>query len=384
MSEPDAIVIGAGPAGLACAASLQRSGLSALILERADAVGAAWRRHYDRLHLHTDRGHSELSGLTMPSTFPTYPSRAQVVEYLESYASAFGLHPRFGTEVLSAERADEFWKVTTSAGNFAAPNVVVATGLADVPYRPLWPGEERFGGDIRHSSTYRNPQHYAGKRVLVVGLGNSGAEIALDLAEHGVAVSVSVRGPVNVVPRDLLGIPILNVAILLRLLPPAVADALTAPIVAVTVGPFRRLGLRRPVGGPFVSIAKHGKVPVLDIGTAAKLRDGTISVRPEIRALSAGIVEFADGRREPCDAIVAATGFRADLRTLLPHASGALDGAGLPAISGGPTAEPGLYFCGFRVSPAGQLREIGLEARRIAAEMARRAHTPRGQPRTDA
>src|SRR5271166_1826881 len=369
--DQEAIVIGAGPAGLACAACLKEAGVAAAILEKADAVGAVWRRHYDRLHLHTDRGHSGLPGLAMPKTYPRYPARTHVVEYLDHYAARFGLWPRFGVDVEHAYRKDDAWCIETSGGTLMAPNVIVATGFADWPTRPHWPGEDRFGGDIRHSTAYRNPAPYAGKRVLVVGLGNSGGEIALDLAEAGVAVAVAVRGPVNIVPRDLLGIPIMSVAILLRPLPPRVADALSAPIVHLSVGSLRRLGLPSSKAGPLASIARTGRVPLLDVGTVKKIRDGAISVRPDIHALEEGIVEFVDGRREACHAIIAATGFRPDLRTLLPRVNGALSEGGLPRVSGGPTSEPGLYFCGFYISPTGQLREVGFEARRIVDHVSR-------------
>ncbi|MBV9748422.1 MAG: NAD(P)/FAD-dependent oxidoreductase [Acetobacteraceae bacterium] len=375
MSDLEAIIIGAGPAGLACAACLKRAGVNALILEKADAVGAVWRRHYDRLHLHTDRGHSGLPGLPMPKAYPRYPNRAQVVDYLERYAREFDLQPRFQVEARRARQEDNVWRVETSVETLAAPNLIVATGFADRPYRPNWPGEERFGGDIRHSSAYRNPEPYAGKKVLVVGFGNSGAEIALDLAEKGVEVALAVRGPVNVVPRDLFGLPILSVSILLQPLPPALADALAAPLMRLSVGSLKRLGLERARTGPLASISERNRVPVLDIGTVARIRDGAISIRPDIRALDAGTVEFADSRRESCDAIIAATGFRSDLRALLPQADGALDKAGMPVVSGRQTAAPGLYFCGFYIAPTGQLREIGIEARRIADHVAKRART---------
>ena len=370
--DQEAIVIGAGPAGLACAACLKEADVAVAILEKADAVGAVWRRHYDRLHLHTDRGHSGLPGLAMPKTYPRFPARTQVVEYLEHYAETFDLRPCFGVNVEHAHRKDDAWCVETSGRTLTAPNVIVATGFADWPYCPHWPGEDRFDGDIRHSTAYRNPTPYAGKRVLVVGLGNSGGEIALDLAEAGVSVAVAVRGPVNIVPRDLLGFPIINVAILLRPLPPRVADALSALIVYLSVGSLRRLGLRRGEAGPLASIADSGRVPLLDFGTVAKIRDGTIAVRPDIRALDEGVVEFVDGRREAYDAIIAATGFRPDLRALLPRAEGALRRSGMPRVSGGPTSEPGLYFCGFHISPTGQLRDIAFEARRIAEHISKR------------
>lgn len=372
MTDAAAIVVGAGPAGIACAACLAQSGAGAIILDKADDVGAVWRRHYDRLHLHTDRAHSSLPGLDMPKSFARYPPRAQVVDYLQSYTQRFGLRPRLGVEVTRASRAADGWRVATSAGTLTAPNLILATGFADFAYRPRWPGEHRFGGDIRHSSAYRNPAPYAGQRVLVVGFGNSGGEIALDLAEHGVTVALAVRGPVNIVPRDILGIPILSVAIALQSLPPAVADALSAPVVRACVGSLARLGLRRPAIGPLAGVAGRGRVPLLDIGTVAAIRAGAIAVRPDIRALDAGMVEFADGRREAYDAIIAATGFRPDLRGLLPDTDGVLDTTGLPLASGARTAQPGLYFCGFRIAATGQLREIGIEARRIARDIGAR------------
>jgi len=139
MKKSDAIIIGAGPAGLACGASMAALGLNVTVLEKANTVGSVWRRHYDRLQLHTDRNHSGLPGMAMPRTYPTYPSRAQVVEYLESYATHFGIQPAFNTTVLRIGRDGSQWRVDTDQESESAPVVVVATGWADFPYRPSWP-----------------------------------------------------------------------------------------------------------------------------------------------------------------------------------------------------------------------------------------------------
>ncbi len=171
MKHSDAIIVGAGPAGLACAASMGALGLNTTVLEKANAVGSVWRRHYDRLHLHTDRSHSGLPGLAMPRTYPTYPSRAQVVEYLENYATHFHIQPAFNTTASKIERNGSQWIVNTDQTNLSAPVVVIATGWADFPYRPSWPGSETFRGNYIHSSEYRNTSPYIGKRVLVVGFG---------------------------------------------------------------------------------------------------------------------------------------------------------------------------------------------------------------------
>ena len=123
--------------------------------------------------------------------------------------------------------------------------MVVATGYTRVPLQPTWPGLETFRGDVLHSSRYRNGEPWRGKRVLVVGLGNSGGEIAIDLDEHGAHPTLAVRSPVSVIPRQLLGLPILAVAALFRRFPPKVGDAMAAPLLALAVGDIRKLGLRR-------------------------------------------------------------------------------------------------------------------------------------------
>jgi cation diffusion facilitator CzcD-associated flavoprotein CzcO len=147
--SPGAIVIGAGPAGLATTACLKQAGIETLLLERAGSVGASWRQRYDRLHLHTDRGHSGLPGLPMPHAYPRYPSRAQVVEYLEAYAEHFGLVPRLDTAVTRAVWENGDWQVKTNAGIYRAPVLVVATGAADAPFRPGWPGTNHDSGPAR-------------------------------------------------------------------------------------------------------------------------------------------------------------------------------------------------------------------------------------------
>ena len=157
----DAVIIGAGPAGLAAAACLKARGLDVVILEKSNAVGSVWRRHYDRLHLHTDRGHSALPGVPMPPSYGRYPSRAQVVEYLERYAVGFDLKPRFNAQVSQVRRSGALWRADARDETVEAPVAVIATGLADFPYSPTWPGMETFGGQVLHSSRYRNPKPFA-------------------------------------------------------------------------------------------------------------------------------------------------------------------------------------------------------------------------------
>jgi cation diffusion facilitator CzcD-associated flavoprotein CzcO len=371
MNRVEVTIVGAGPAGLACAASMRTLGLRVSVLEKADAVASVWRRHYDRLHLHTDKGHSGLPGLPMPRNYPRYPSRSQVVEYLESYAAHFEIRPVFGADVSRIRRDGPNWRVEAGELVYSAPAVVVATGWADFPHVPFWPSQETFEGTIIHSSKYRNPGPYIGKRVLVVGFGNSGGEIALDLAEKGIDVSLSVRGPVQILPRELLGIPILTWAIAQRHLPATLADFINAPAIRLAVGSITNLGLQRASKGPRRMIEENGRVPLLDIGTLAKIRDGLIKVNVGIERFAPAGVLFSDGRSGHFDAVILATGFRPDARKLLPEAPSAYDNDGKPYVTGGPTSEPGLFFCGFVASATGQLREISLEAEQIAGHVLR-------------
>jgi cation diffusion facilitator CzcD-associated flavoprotein CzcO len=316
----DAIVIGAGPAGLATAAALRARGLNATILEKSDAVGAVWRRHYDRLHLHTDRARSGLPGLPIPKAYGRYPSRAPVVEYLDAYAAKFDLKPVFNAPVRAVRRDGRAWRAEAGEEARTAPIVVAATGWADYPYMPTWPRMETFDGPILHSNRYRNPAPFAGKRALVVGYGNSGAEIALDLAEAGVDVTLSVRSPVNVVPRELFGVPILAFPAAEQWLPPRVADTLNAPLVRFAIGSLAAAGLTKAAKGPLQSIEEDGRVPLIDIGTLDAIRDGRIKLRGDIANLGRESVVFKQSPAEPFDTIILATGFRPNLRTLLPDA----------------------------------------------------------------
>jgi cation diffusion facilitator CzcD-associated flavoprotein CzcO len=374
LRDLDAIIVGAGPAGLACAATMRTAGLNVSVLEKADTVGSAWRRHYDRLHLHTDRKHSGLPGMAMPRAYPPYPSRMQVVEYLENYAAHFDIRPAFGTEVSGLRRNDALWCADTAKGPISAPIAVVATGIASAPYRPSWPGMEAYRGILVHSSDYRNPAACLGSRVLVVGFGNSGGEIALDLAEAGVDVALAVRGPVQILPRDLLGLPILTWAIFYQHLPARLVDSINAPILRLALGSMEQFGLRRAAKGPRQMVEEDGRVPLIDVGTLARIRDGSIKLRGGIDRLTPEGAVFADGGAETFDAIILATGFRPDLRRLIPDVADVFDAHGMPLVTGRPSRAPGLYFCGQIVSPTGQLREIGLEAQRIA-DFARRVQT---------
>ncbi|HEY6895555.1 MAG TPA: NAD(P)/FAD-dependent oxidoreductase [Rhodanobacteraceae bacterium] len=354
MSET--LIVGAGPAGLAVGAALRRAGLPFEIIEQGDAVGASWRRHYDRLRLHTPKETSALPFVPFPKSAPRYPSRDEVIAYLDGYAQTFDLAPLFGVEAVRCERAGDRWRVETTRGEREARHLVVATGFSRVPRRIAWRGLDTFPGAVLHSSEYTSGSRFRGQRVLVVGFGNSGAEIALDLAECGAESTVSVRGAVNVVPREILGVPITQLGRAGRLLPLGIADRINALIVRLAVGDLARFGLRQRSDGPLAEIVRTRQIPVVDVGTLAAIRQGRIAVRPAVESSAHEAVRFVDGRLETFHAIVLATGYE----------------TALDALFGGAPLEPasGLHFCGFNIVPAGLLREIAIEAPRIAARIA--------------
>jgi pyruvate/2-oxoglutarate dehydrogenase complex dihydrolipoamide dehydrogenase (E3) component len=301
---------------------------------------------------------------------------------MEDYAKRLAQPPRFGQNVVRIEPARvasdgllpcDGWRTQTDAGEYLSQSVVIATGYTRTPYVPAWPGRELYRGDCMHSSRYKNGDAWSGKRVLVVGFGNSACEIAIDLHERGAKPTLAVRGAVNVIPRDFLGIPILGIGLSMSALPPEVADVLAWPLLRASIGDVRKLGLQKLPYGPNVQIRKHGRIPLLDIGTVALIKKGKLQVRPNVARFTESGVVFCNGGREEFAAVVLGTGYRPALAEFLANAGAICTDDGVPTQSGVELL-PGLYVCGFYVSPTGMLREIAIEARRIASSIAGRLH----------
>jgi cation diffusion facilitator CzcD-associated flavoprotein CzcO len=361
MSRADApvVIVGAGAAGLAAAASLQRRGLRPVVLERDDEVGAVWARRYDRLSLHTVRRFSGLPYRPLPREYPRYVPKDLYARYLRDYAEALGLDVRLGQTVERIRREGDAWVVSTGDGEWRARTVVVATGRHGAPRLPQWPGADDYAGELLHSADYRTASAFAGRRVLVVGIGNSGAEIAADLVEAGAGhVAVAVRTPPPITSRELFGVPVQLLGILLMPFPAALVDRFGAALRRVANGDLRRYGLEREAWGPFSA----RRPPLIDVGFLRRLKEGRILVRPAVSRLTASGAVFADGREEPFDAIVAATGFTTGLAELLGE-SDALDERGYPDGSGRPA---GLFFIGYDETPRGALFETKRAAQRLA------------------
>jgi cation diffusion facilitator CzcD-associated flavoprotein CzcO len=354
-------IVGGGASGLAAAATLTRRGIAAVVLDADSRIGGTWARRYDRLCLHTARAFSGLPYLGLPREYPRYVPRDLYVHYLEDYASRLALDVRLDHPVERIAPDAGGWSLTTGRGVLRARAVVVATGRHREPSLPGWARSTPFAGTLLHSSDYRNGRRARGLRALVVGLGNSGAEIAADLVDHGAAhVAVSVRRPPPIAARELAGVPLQLLGILLAPFPARAVDAAGALLRRAGTRDLRRHGLSPEAWRPFA----EGRPPVIDAGFLHHLRGGAIDVRPDVRRLSRRGSVFADGSEEPFDVVVAATGFRSGLERLVAVPD-ALDQAGQPCANGRQRAR-GLFFVGFRESPRGQLFEAKREAFAVA------------------
>jgi putative flavoprotein involved in K+ transport len=371
----DAAVIGAGPGGLAAAATLKRRGVDVVVIERADAVGASWRRHYDRLHLHTARGLSALPGLRIPRHHGRWVSRDGVIDYLERYARRHDLDVRLGIDVERVERAGSGWRLVVDGGeDVEAEHVVVATGYNHTPFMPDFPGREGFEGELLHASEYRNAEPFRGRDVLVVGSGNTGAEIAVDLAEGGAArVRLAVRTPPNIALRESGGMPTQVVGIAMRHVPPKLADRVLGPVQRAVVGDLTEHGLPRPERGLYTRVAEDDVIPILDVGLVDAVKRGDVEIVGALVGFDGRDVVLADRVRIQPDAVIVATGWRRGLEQLVGHL-GVLEANGRPLVHGPKmhANAPNLYFTGFTNPVSGMFRELGIDARRIARAVARR------------
>ncbi|MFB7914005.1 flavin-containing monooxygenase [Streptomyces sp. NPDC056061] len=368
-------VIGGGPGGLAVAAVLREQGVRAVVLEKSARVGASWRRHYDRLHLHTTRRRSALPGLAMPRRFGRWVARDDVVRYLEKYAEHHELEVVTGVEVSRVDRAPDGsgWQLAASGGRILTGRaVVVATGFNHTPRVPDWPGRDTFTGDLIHAADYRAPAPYAGRDVLVVGIGNTGAEIAVDLVEGGASrVRIAVRTVPHIVRRSTAGWPAQATGILVRRLPVRLVDRAGRLMSRLAVPDLSAHGLPRPDTGLY-SRVRDGAIPVQDVGLIDAVRAGRVVPVAAVDSFDGDAVVLADGERITPDAVIAATGYRRSLEGLVGHLS-VLDIRGRPVVHGGrtPKQAPGLYFTGFTNPISGMLRELALDARKIARKLAR-------------
>lgn len=388
----DVAIVGAGPAGLSAAHELTRAGFTPLVLERTPAVGDVWRNHYDGLRLNSGRFCSALPGSKFPLSSGSWPSRDEVVALLENMPERGGFRVQTSTEIekIRYDRERDIWQITSNDNRqFESRSVVIAAGANRIPVIPEWEGKNTFTGKIIHSSQFKNAQNYADQCVLVVGSGNSAAEIASRLTEYASSVTMSVRTPPQLLPKSIFGIPFVGLGTVLRRLPNSLVDSVLGFLRRTMIGDLSAYGLPSPTISTLKQYAINNVVPILYGPFVDDIRAGRIKIVGPIQKISGGTVEVlsvvptvqntnpAITALQP-DVIVAGTGFRTGFPELI-QVPGITNEKGQAKIAGDqefPDA-PRLYFIG-QINPlSGQLNEIRLEAGKIARKISQQLRKKR-------
>ncbi|GMH27778.1 hypothetical protein Nepgr_029621 [Nepenthes gracilis] len=347
--EATVIIVGAGPSGLATAACLHRLSIPYIILEREDCCASLWKKKsYDRVYLHLPKQYCQLPHMSLPQTCPKYVSKKDFIQYMDDYVARFHINPLYRRCVEAAryDGAAGKWRVKVKNGEelYVGRFLVVATGESTDPFTPNVEGMSTFTGKVVHSTEYRSGMEYRGMNVLVVGSGNSGMEIALDLANHGANTSVVVRSPTHVLSREMMHVGLF----LVKHLPLSMVDWLLFKLSEIVYGDLTEYGIARPKEGPILMKAKYGKYPIIDVGTINKILSHEIQVLPTVLSVRGSEVLFDNGRSYAFNAIIFATGFRRSTNKWLLGDDYLLNENGLPKPSfpNHWKGENGLYCVG--------------------------------------
>ncbi len=345
MTVLDTIVIGAGQSGLAAGYYLRQADQRFVMLEAGAEPTGSWSRYYESLTLFSSARYSSLPGLAFPGDPHHYPVRDEVVDYLRQYARQWSLPIETHARVAQVLRSSDGFEVTTVDGaRLRARSVVSAVGSYHHPHRPVFEGQEQFGGRVMHSADYVEPSSFRGRRVVVVGAGNSAVQIAVELAELA-DVTVASRRPILWSPQELLGREI----------------HFWWKVTGVDRFPLAPFPWKEPP-------------QVLDRGLYRPAFDrGRVDRRPMFERLIPGGVRWSDGQEEQVDDLLLATGFRPDLR-FLASVPGALRDDGRVRHFAGIGAVPGMYYVGLpgqRTASSASLRGVGRDARAVTRHLLR-------------
>ena len=344
-SAAPVIVVGGGQSGLAAARALSMLCVPTVILEATGRPTGSWPRYYDSLRLFSPAEYSSMAGMPFPGAPDRYPGRDEVADYLQHYAALLDVEIQTSTRVQTIQQDGREFIVFTEDGRvLRASGIVAASGSFANPYRPAFPGQEGFTGELSHVADYRSPASYAGQRVIVVGAGDSAAQVANELAPVA-SVTLATRHPVRFIPQRLGG---QDVHYWLR---ETGFDTLPAEWLSKITG---------------------GSVVTDSVGFQQTLADGHVERRPMFIALDGNQVVWSDGQREPVDAIILATGYRPSLDYL--RELGALDGDAAPIHVGGiSSTHVGLVYLGLefqRSFASNTLRGVSEDARAVIAPLA--------------
>jgi len=368
LEQTRVVVVGAGLSGLAAARELTLRNIPVTVLDARSRVAEPWRARHPQLRLNIHRHFARLPGLPMTRHDGIFVRRDTVVEYLERYAAGLDAPIHFGVDVTSIERTETEWRVTTASRDYTCAHVVVATGRDRVPHIPDWPGREEFAGEILHAANLGEITRFDGKRVLVVGAGNSGSDVLNHLARHAPAeVQVSVRHGPAVVPTWVFGFPLHRLARIFAALPAAMLDPAFRVTQRLFLGDLTRLGLKSHPDGGGTRLLRDGIAFAIDDGFVAALRRGRFRVVREVTGFDRDRVLLTGGGSYAPDVVICATGYRTGLESLIGNL-GVLDANGQPIRPMGETdpALPGLWFTGFKPLFTGYFDAARVAAKRIA------------------
>ncbi|CAL4979229.1 unnamed protein product [Urochloa decumbens] len=329
------LIVGAGPAGLAIAACLTQLSIPYVIIEREDCSASLWRsRAYDRLKLHLAKEFCELPHMSYPVEAPTYIPKDQFVKYIDNYIEHFDIWPKYHTAIKSCtyDKSTKRWfsmahdMKTSVIIKYTSRYLIVASGENSEGNIPVISGLHGFVGEFIHSSRYKSGSTYSGKNVLVVGCGNSGMEIAYDLAAYGAKTSIVIRSPVHVVTKEIIRLG----TTLVQHTPVNVVDDLVVRLSDCVFGDMSKHDVVRPKLGPLLIKEKTGRSAVIDVGTIGLIKNGTINVLGNISQIKGNIVEFEGRKESTFDVIVFATGYKSTANTWLKNGESMLNNDGLP------------------------------------------------------
>lgn len=390
----DSVIVGAGPAGLAASRELGERGLRHRVLERGGGPGHCWAHLYDSLRLHTGKHLSGLPGRSLPDSAPLFVPRSVFLDYLRDYAAHFrlpvvsecpvlriapagsrgesrtGVGPEPGRRGRKRSRmrhpSPDHWEIETGQGTLRTRTVVMATGILSNPYAPSFPGQEDFRGTIRHSVEYRRPDPFVGRRILVVGAGNSAGEIAPELARAGADVTVAIRSGANVVPLTVLGLPVQYLAWAVLKLPERAREVVVKAFGRATRAIRGEPPFPRPEGSPLDSI------PLIGFGLVNAIRSGGVALRGSVERMGRDGVTFDDGTAQPFDDVILATGYRPALSPLEGLVRTDDGGFALRTDRVASADHPGLYFIGHNYDATGGLSNIRRDAPIVAERVRER------------